>query len=171
MKWLLWIGGGLVAAVGLMAAIGAMLPVRHHATRRARYKAPADAVYAILAGPPDWRPGVTSYGALPEEGGKRRWWEQDRHGRRVTFELAEARPAERLRVRIVDTGLPFGGSWTFEIAPDLEGGSELRVTEDGEVYNVIFRFMARYFLGYTTSIEAYLRDLGAKFGQPVDIEA
>ena len=51
MSWLLWIAGGLVLAVGLMAAIGAMLPVRHRATRRARYRASPDALYAVLAGP------------------------------------------------------------------------------------------------------------------------
>jgi hypothetical protein len=51
------------------------------------------------------------------------------------------------------------------------GGSELRIHENGEIYNVIFRFMARFLFGYTGSIETYLRDLGAKFGEPVAIEA
>jgi hypothetical protein len=171
MKWVLWIGGGLVLVVGMVAAIGAMLPLAHHATRRARYKASADALYAVLAGPPDWRTGVKSYGALPEQDGRRRWWEEDSHGQKITFELAEARPSERLRVRIADKGLPFGGTWTFDIAPAAGGGSELRVTEDGEVYNVIFRFMARFLFGHYASIETYLRDLGAKFGQAVEIEA
>ena len=171
MKWLVWIGGGLVLAVGLMAGIGSMLPLRHHATRRARYKASPDALYAVLAGPPDWRTGVKSYGALPEQDGRSRWWEEDTHGQKIVFELAEARPAERLRVQIAEQGLPFGGTWTFDIASAADGGSELRITEDGEVYNVIFRFMARFFFGYHTTIETYLRDLGAKFGQPVEIEA
>ena len=171
MKWLAWIGGGLVLLGGVIALIGAMLPVRHRSTRRARYKASPDAVYAVLAGPPDWRTGIKSYGVLPEQDGRRRWWEQDSHGQKITFELAEARPSERLRVRIAEAGLPFGGTWTFDIAPAADGGSELRVTEDGEVYNVIFRFMARFFFGYYASIETYLRDLGVKFGQPVNIEA
>ena len=81
------------------------------------------------------------------------------------------RGLSRLCVRIADKGLPFGGTWTFDIAPSADGGSELRVTEDGEIYNVFFRFMARFLFGYTASIETYLRDLGAKFGQPVEIEA
>ncbi len=171
MKWLLWIGGGAVLLVGLMAMVGAMLPLRHHATRRARYKASPDALYAVLAGPPDWRTGVKNYGALPEQDGRRRWWEEDSHRQKVTFELVEARPAERLQVRIAEQGLPFGGTWTFDIAPAADGGSELRIAEDGEIYNVIFRFMARFFFGYHASLETYLRDLGAKFSQPVDIEA
>ena len=171
MKWLAWIGGGVVLLGGVIALIGAMLPVRHQSTRRARYKASPDAVYAVLAGPPDWRTGIKSYGVLPEQDGRRRWWEQDSHGQKITFELAEARPSERLRVRIAEAGLPFGGTWTFDIAPAADGGSELRVTEDGEVYNVIFRFLARFVFGYSATIDTYLRDLGAKFGQPVKIEA
>jgi hypothetical protein len=170
MKWVLWILGGLAAIIGVVAAIGAMLPMRHHATRKARFRAAPDALFAILNGPPDWRTGVKSHGELPPENGRRRWWEEDSHGQKVTFELVEAKPAERLQVRIADKGLPFGGTWTFEMTP-AAGGSELRITEDGEVYNVIFRFMARFIFGYHGSIETYLKDLGAKFGQPVEIEA
>jgi hypothetical protein len=170
MKWVLWILGGLVVIVGLVAAIGAMLPMRHHATRKAKFKAAPDALYAVLNGPPDWRTGIKSHGELAAENGRRRWWEEDSHGQKVTFELVEAKPAKRLQVRIADKGLPFGGTWTFEMTP-IAGGSELRITEDGEVYNVIFRFMARFIFGYHGSIETYLKDLGAKFGQPVEIEA
>jgi hypothetical protein len=170
MKWVLWILGGLAAIIGVVAAIGAMLPMRHHATRKARFRAAPDALFAVLNGPPDWRTGVKSHGELPPENGRRRWWEEDSHGQKVTFELVEAKPAERLQVRIADKGLPFGGTWTFEMTP-AAGGSELRITEDGEVYNVIFRFMARFIFGYHGSIETYLKDLGAKFGQPVEIEA
>jgi hypothetical protein len=71
---------------------------------------------------------------------------------------------------MADRGLPFGGTWTFEIAPAGGGGSDLRIREDGQIYNVLFRFMARFFFGYTASIEGYLRDLGAKFSQSVVIE-
>jgi hypothetical protein len=82
----------------------------------------------------------------------------------------ERKPGVRLVTRIADRNLPFGGTWTFDIAPTADGGSELRIREDGEIYNVIFRFMARFFFGYTSSIESYLKDLGAKFGQPVVME-
>lgn len=169
MKWALLIVGILAALAGAVALIGAMLPLRHHATRKARFRVAPDALYAVLAGPPDWRTGVKSFGALPDQDGRKRWWEQDSHGQKVTFELAEDAPPRKLAVRIADRGLPFGGTWTFEIAPD-GGGSELRITEDGEVYNVIFRFLARFVFGYTGSIETYLQDLGAKFGQAVNIE-
>ncbi|HUA57250.1 MAG TPA: hypothetical protein VML19_00745 [Verrucomicrobiae bacterium] len=170
MKWALLILGIVAGAIGLVALIGAMLPQRHHATRRARYRVRPDALYAVLAGAPDWRTGVKSFGALPEEGGRKRWWEEDTHGQKITYELMEDTPPSKLAVRIADRSLPFGGTWTFEITPE-GSGAVLRITEDGEVYNVIFRFMARFVFGYTGSIEMYLKDLAAKFGQAVTIEA
>jgi hypothetical protein len=171
MRWILWIGAGLIVLIGLVAMIGAMLPSHHHATRRARYRVSPEALYAVIAGPPDWRTGVKSYGVLPEQDGRKRWWEEDTHRQKITFELVEDKPPARIAVRIADRGLPFGGTWTFQIAPLAQGGSDLRIDEDGEIYNVIFRFMARFIFGYTASIEGYLRDLGVKFGESPGIEA
>lgn len=171
MKVLLIMGGGLVVLVALMAVVGAMLPRDHHVTRKARYHVAPAALYAVLAGPPDWRTGVKSYGELPDRDGRRQWWEEDSHRQKIAYEIVEAIPPERLVTRIAQPGLPFGGGWTFEIATLPGGGAELRVREDGEIYNVIFRFLARFVFGYTGSIETYLHDLGVKFGEPVSIEA
>jgi hypothetical protein len=166
MKWIGIVAGSALLLVAVVAIAGAMLPQSHHATRRARFHQPPERIYTLLAGPPDWRTGVKAFGALPD--GK--WWEQDSHGQKITFELVEERPPTRRVVRIADRTLPFGGTWTFEIAPEGEG-STVRITEDGEIYNVIFRFVARFFMGYTSSIEGYLRDLGRKFGESIQIEA
>jgi hypothetical protein len=170
MKWLLLALGVLVLLIGLAAMVGAMLPANHHATRKARLRASPEALYAVIAGPPDWRTGVKGFGVLPDQDGRKRWWEEDSHRQKITYELVEDRPPERIAVRMADRGLPFGGTWTFEIAPAGGGGSDLRIREDGQIYNVLFRFMARFFFGYTASIEGYLRDLGAKFSQSVVIE-
>ena len=170
MKWLLWIGGGLAALVGLVALVGSMLPLHHSVSRKARLHVAPDALYAVIAGPPDWRTGVKSFGVLPDHEGRPQWWEEDSHHQKVTYELVEGKSPSRLVTRIADHNLPFGGTWTFDIAPAPGGGSELRIREDGEIYNVIFRFVARFFFGYTSSIEGYLRDLGAKFGETAAIE-
>ena len=169
MKWVWLIGGGLVVLFALMAAIGAMLPRAHHATRKARFQQPPTAIYGVLIGPPDWRRDLKAWGPLPARDGRTQWWEQDSHGQKITFELVESRPPTRRVVRIADQGLPFGGTWTFEISRAGEG-AEVRISEDGEIYNVIFRFMARFFFGYTASIEGYLRDLGMKLGELVTME-
>ena len=165
MKWL-WLPGGILLLLSVIAAIGAMLPVRHHATRRARFRQSPEALYAILSGPPDWRSGVKGYGPLPDQDGKKQWWEQDGHGRKIPFELVEDSPPVRRTVRIADPSLPFGGTWTFAISRVPEG-ADLRITEDGEVRNVFFRFMARFVIGHTRSIEVFFRDLGARTGEHV----
>ena len=68
----------------------------------------------------------------------------------------------RLVTRIADTGLPFGGQWTYELVPDGEG-TRLTITEDGEVYNPLFRFVSRFVMGHTATIERYLDDVEKRF--------
>ena len=134
----------------------------------------------MATGTVKWFNGAKGFGFIqPDEGGpdvfvhisavERAGLRSLNEGQKITYELVEAAPPRRHQVRIADPKLPFGGTWTFQIEP-AAGGSELRITEDGEIYNVIFRFMARFFFGYTATLETYLRDLGAKFGQPVEIE-
>ena len=72
------------------------------------------------------------------------------------------RPHQREGVKFmyecVTGSLPFGGSWTYELIPTA-GGTMLRITEDGEVYNPLFRFISRFVLGHYKSIDQYLDDL------------
>ncbi len=60
--------------------------------------------------------------------------------------------------KILDEELPFGGSWTFEMK---ENGDEvaLTITENGEVYNPVFRFMSRFIFGHYATMDRYLNDL------------
>jgi hypothetical protein len=169
MKWAIFAGGMLFLLVALMALIGALLPVKHYATRKARFGQTPETIYSALASPSGWRTDVKASGMLPEKNGRKQWWEQDKHGQKIAYELVEDSPPTRRVVRIADAGLPYGGAWTFEIA-QAAGGSEVRIAEAGEVYNVFFRFLSRFVFGYTGSIEGYLRDLGKKFGEAVRIE-
>jgi hypothetical protein len=169
MKWALFAVGALVALIGVVAGIGAMLPKGHRATRRARFKQKPEAIYAVIAGPPDWRSDLKEFGSLPDKDGRKQWFEVSQ-GQRLTYELVEDTPPLRRVTRIADKGLPFAGTWTLEIAPEGDGAA-LRVTEDGEVYNVIFRFMSRFVFGQAGTMERYLKDLGKKLGEQVEIEA
>ena len=45
----------------------------------------------------------------------------------------------------------------------------VRITEDGEVYNPIFRFVSRFVFGQTRMLDAYLRALGQATGQQIEI--
>ncbi len=167
MKWVLIAAAVLIAFIAAVFIIGTMLPENHVASRSSRFKQPPQAVWDAIAGPSDWRPDLRSAEQLPPRDGRRSWKETDKHGQIITYESVEESPPTRLVTRIADPKLPFGGTWTQEIAPDA-GGCVLKITEAGEIYNPIFRFMARFVFGYSGSIEAYLKALHAKFGEPGD---
>ena len=169
MKWIYVAGGSLLLLIAIVTVIGAMLPRHHRAARQARYRQKPEAIYFTLAGPVDWRSDVKAFGNLPDRDGRKQWWEQDSHGQKVTYELVEDKMPSRRVTRIAEKNLPFGGTWTIDISPSPDG-SVVRITEDGEIYNVIFRFVARFCFGYTASIEGYLRDLGRRFGELPTIE-
>jgi Polyketide cyclase / dehydrase and lipid transport len=162
MRWIL----SIVAAVALLAIVvavaGAMLPKQHTASRTARVALPPEALYALIADVsryPTWRAGLKSLERLPDKNGMPAWIE-DTSGTKIPMRFERMEPPSLLVGRIDSTALAFGGTWTYRIAP-AGGGSDLTITEDGEVYNVIFRFMARFVFGYHATMDAYLRGLQA----------
>ena len=154
--------GGLVAVIVVIVAIGYMLPQGHVATRERTYPASPDTVFSAITTPasyPEWRSGVKKVEMLPPVDGKTRFKESGSDGD-ITFVIDEAVPAKRVVSRIADKELPFGGSWTYDLTPAAEGkGTRLSITENGEVYNPLFRFMSRFVFGHTATIDKYMDDL------------
>jgi len=154
MKWVIYGGLAVVMIPAIIVLIGAALPKEHVASRRIVLNASPGDVFALIAGPSDWR-GL-KYEWLTESPLK--WRETDSRGDRITYERVETIPPKRIVNRIADAKLPFGGSWTYEIAPGANG-TELTITENGEVYNPLFRFVSRFIMGHTATIEKYQRDM------------
>ncbi len=173
LKWVLIVLVALFLLVALVAVIGALLPKGHVASVRARYKKPPPGVWQAITEVErfaEWRPDVKKVEVLPPTGdGHAVYREIGRHGP-LTLEVVASEKERRYVTRTADEKLPFGGTWTWEIeaTPD---GSAVRITEDGEIYNPLFRFLARFVFGYTGTMETYLRDLGKKFGEDVTPEA
>ena len=171
MRWVLGIAGLLVLVVLIVCAIGYMLPKSHVASVSARFAASPDSIWTSLTDVPafpKWRPGLVSVELLPDENGQRGWREIGKHDA-VTYRVVESAPPRRLVTRIADQTLPYGGSWTYDLTPD-GSGTRLTITEHGEVYNPIFRFVSRFFLGYTSTMEGVLRALGTRHGETVALE-
>jgi hypothetical protein len=82
----------------------------------------------------------------------------------ILYEVDSAVPDRLLVTRIADRSLPFGGKWTYELIPSGDS-TTLRITEDGEVYNPLFRFVSRFVMGHHATIDQYLGDLARKFGE------
>lgn len=168
MIWIAYAVGGLVGLVILVALAGLLLPKGHTATRRATFRRPASEVWAAITDIEKfttWRSDLSSVERLPDRDGRPVWREKGRNGT-MTLEQVEAAPPRRLVGRIADKNLPFGGTWTYELT-ESAGATTLAITEDGEVYNPVFRFLARFVFGYSATLEKFLRDLGRKFGEDV----
>jgi uncharacterized protein YndB with AHSA1/START domain len=165
MKWIAIIIGVLVVLGLAVYAFGATLPVEHTASRSATLSSPPDAIWAVISDPgrfPSWRKDVDSVEVLPQRNGRPAWREIS-GGQRMTFEVTESETPSRLVTTIADKGLPFGGSWEYVIAP-AASGSRITITEHGEVYNPVFRFVSRYVMGHTKTLDSYLTALAAKLG-------
>jgi len=111
---------------------------------------------------------VTSVELLPTDSGNVAWREQGKNGA-ISYAIELAEVPTRLVTRITDKSLPFGGGWEYEIAPD-GGGSRVQITEHGEVYNPVLRFVSRFIMGHSATASAYLKALGARFGAAVEPE-
>jgi hypothetical protein len=164
---LLIVVGVPAALLAFAYAVGSVLPREHVAARRLRISPDAEPVWQRITDhprEPDWRRKLDAVERQPDRDGHPVWREV--HGSSsMTFETVELTPPVRIVRRIADRGLPFGGAWTIEVAPATGGGTSVTVTEHGEVYNPVFRFVSRYVLGHTRTIDAYLEDLAASFGE------
>jgi hypothetical protein len=61
------------------------------------------------------------------------------------------------------------GTWTYSLQSNGEF-TIVRITEDGQVYNPVFRFMSRFVLGETRTMDVYLRALARATGQEVKLK-
>lgn len=163
MKITLLILGALGALIATVFLIGALLPRHHRVAREANLAASPLEVYALLrdfASAPGWRSSLVRVELLDPADGRLRFREISKDGT-VTYELEEDVPGQKLVTRIVDRDLGYSGSWTYELLP-TGSGTQLRITEDGDVSNILFRFFARFVFGHTSTMENYLADLSAK---------
>jgi uncharacterized protein YndB with AHSA1/START domain len=170
MKIALVVLGVAAALVLLVVLVGWSLPVAHRASRQATYPAPPESVYAAITDVeafPRWRSKVKSVEVVASPTGARSFRESGDDGD-ILYVVDEAVPNRRLVTRIADRSLPFGGRWTYELTP-AASGTTLRITEDGEVYNPLFRFVSRFVFGHHATIDGYLNDLGRKLGSTVTI--
>jgi len=143
MRYVLIVVGAIVIAIALIATCGMLLPEKHVASRKAIYRQPPDALWSA----------VSSY----------------KGDESLEYKVEESDPPRRLVGRVIDPHHNFGGTWTYEIQP-IDGGAQLRITENGEVYNPFFRFVSRFVIGHTRTIDQALKSFGTKFNQNVQIE-
>ena len=157
---------GILLLAGVVALIGSLLPRAHTAARSVfLHQTPAQ-VYAVardFSSAPAWRSDVKRIEIQPSPVSPVHFREEGKNGT-VNYELAEDIPGSRMVTRILDTDLGYSGKWTYIFKAERDG-TRVTITEDGEVSNVVFRFMSRYIFGQTASLDGYLTALAKRFGE------
>jgi hypothetical protein len=167
---ILLIATGSVILLGLgVVVIGWLLPKNHDASRRAAYRATPERLYSLIAGSQSWRPDVLHCETVSDAAGRELSRETTRNGETITYELLDRIPPTSIRRRIVTQDLPYSGSWTFSLQAQGEI-TFVRITENGQVYNPLFRFMSRFVFGYTRTMDNYLHALGKVTGQEIEVK-
>jgi uncharacterized protein YndB with AHSA1/START domain len=163
MKWILVGVAALALVAALVALVGSRLPRDHVAAREVRLPVPPEVVWRTITDVdayPAWRSDVSRVERLPDRNGLPAWVEHGSSGK-LTLAIERLEPPKILVVRIADPDLPFGGAWTYEVTP-APGGSVLAITERGEIYNPVFRFMARFVFGYEATLAGYAKAVEAR---------
>jgi hypothetical protein len=150
----------VVLVAGTIGIVGAALPAEHSVSRTTVVPASADRVFALISHVqdyPHWRTGVNRVDVLPEEAGQFHWVEDTTMGK-IPQLLTANEPLSRRVVTIADPDLPWGGTWTYELAP--QGlTTKVTITENGYVKNVYLRFLNTYVIGQSSTIDQYESDL------------
>jgi uncharacterized protein YndB with AHSA1/START domain len=162
LKTIVRVAGALIVLLILLAAVvitvGYALPQDHVASARREVSLPAADVFARIMDVerhPEWRKDVERVDVVSKAPLR---WREHSGGDVITFEMVEALPHHRVVTRIADPDLPFGGTWIYELRPE-GAGTGVTITERGEVYNPVFRFMSRFVLGHTATMERVLDGL------------
>jgi hypothetical protein len=160
MRWIGYLAGAVALVAFIVVAVGALLPKAHSVSRSVQIPMPPDALFARLADVAayqSWRPDVKSLQRLPDKDGMPAWIEET-GGMKIPMRFERMDRPSLLVARIDSSDLPFGGTWTYRITP-AAGGSQLVVTEDGDVSNVVFRFMSKFVFGHYATLDGFLKNL------------
>jgi hypothetical protein len=145
----------LVALVIIMILIGRMLPEGHIAVQSKSFSSSPSEVWEVISGVEDWKS-----------------WRSDLKDITITndstfkaddveYLMSIVVPGESFTTTIVTKDLPYGGMWHYIIEKEGDG-CKLTVTEIGDVYNPMFRFMSRFIFGHDGSLKDYMEVLSKR---------
>src|SRR4051794_27077751 len=119
MRWIVYAVAVVALLALIVAIVGALLPRAHTASRTARVALPPNVLYTRLSDVSQyqsWRPDVKSLQRLPDKNGRPAWIEES-GGTKMPMVFDRMERPSLLVARIDTTDLPFGGTWTYRIAP------------------------------------------------------
>jgi len=128
--------GVLALTFAVPSGVGALLPVEHVAVRSQWFPLPPERLWPL---------------ALAQ-------FEAQNDG---TFAIAERDEPRRFITELPPGKEPFDATWTYEFVPEGTG-TTLRISERGRVHPPFFRFVSRFVIGHTRSLDQFLDALHAR---------
>ncbi len=158
----------VVIVAGAIWFWGTRLPREHVATSTVTLVAPADSVWLTVAdmgSQPTWWKDMKSAKRLKDRPGE--VWEEDMGPGGVLKIQVKRDAASRTMTQTIldEDGQGWGGVWTVKVRSN-GSSTEVSLTEEGYVDPAIFRVMMKV-RGPHTTLDSYLKALGAKFGETV----
>jgi uncharacterized protein YndB with AHSA1/START domain len=157
--------GCLAALVLLVAAplvVGSLLPREHIASGSVVVAAPPERVFPVLqdyANMPTW---WKARGTIERQPGEPPRFREVTGDFRGEYRFEEVVPARRLVVALKDDAGYFGGTWTYELAPEGTG-TRVTITEAGWCEPRFFRTMLALF-GADSTLKECLASLKSHLG-------
>ena len=147
------------------------LPAHTTHTRSITLQQTPEAIFALLAdfqNMPKWNRNMEKIEMLPPIDGKEATRQTFQGDMKMTIITSESTPPTHLVRTMVDDGGPFSGSWTYAISPTANG-SNVALTEQSDVPNLLFRLMMTLF-GPTKYLDEHLQDIAKNFGETVVVK-
>lgn len=165
MRKVVYVLVAIVVIALLIVGWGALLPKRHHTEDSVIVKADPPEIWNAISDvkdSPQWRSDIGRVELLDDATPAQHWREFHKN-KGVTYRLDKSQPTTLRVVSIDDPALPFGGTWAITVEPFEPGITHVRIDEDGEVRNPIYRWISRYLIDQRSSMDRYLLDLQRHF--------
>jgi uncharacterized protein YndB with AHSA1/START domain len=162
----------LLGIVALAYGAGYFLPAKHTASRSVELKATPETVFNTVADIKNalsWRTSLQEIKMLPASDGMESWTEVQKGGDTISFRMKSKTPPSRIEIEVINDS-NFGGVWVGTFEPTASGGTRVTFTENGEIYNPLFRTMAKLFFDMGATLEQYLGELSRKLGENPPIQ-
>src|ERR1041385_1263241 len=142
----------LIALMVIMMLLGRMLPVKHTASQSKLFISSCNEVWNVVTDVTHWKSwlsdlkdlSITNDSTFVADG--------------VEYAISNSVPGVSFTTTIITKDLPYGGMWHYVFEKEGEG-CRLTVTEIGEVYNPMFRFMSKYIFGHDGSLRKFMEVL------------
>lgn len=162
--------GVLALLLGATFGAGYFIEKNHTASRTATFKASPECIWnkiTNLEAQPAWRKNLKEIKIIDGTPNRESWTEISKSGDEISFKTKAKIEPSRYEAEIINNS-NFGGYWELTLEPAEDGGTKLTVTENGEIYNPMFRTIAAVFFDMHATIDEYLADLAAKLGETYD---